>query len=226
VQSSYIPWKGYFDLIRHVDEFILFDDVQFTKRDWRNRNRIKTAHGPLWLSIPVQVKGRFLQPIKDTQISDGNWNRAHWRTIQTHYAQTPFYPQFKDLLEDLYLGCRHTALSEINYRFTAALCGVLGITTRLSWSMDYQLASEEKTERLVALCQQADATEYLSGPRARDYIDPSRFERAGISLTYFDYEGYPEYAQAYPPFDHFVSIIDLILHTGADAPAHMLPLHK
>jgi hypothetical protein len=224
VQSSYIPWKGYFDLIRHVDEFILFDDVQFTKRDWRNRNRIKTQQGPLWLSIPVQVKGRFLQPIKDTQISDSKWNISHWRTIQAHYAQAPYYPQFKDMFEDLYLGCTHTSLSEINYRFTAALCSVLGIKTRLSWSMDYKLAAEEKTERLVALCQQAHVTEYLSGPRARDYIDPSRFEQAGIALTFFDYEGYPEYPQMYPPFDHFVSIVDLILHTGADARSYMMPL--
>jgi len=101
VQSSYIPWKGYFDLIRHVDEFILFDDVQFTKRDWRNRNRIKTPQGPLWLSIPVQVKGRYLQAIKDTVVSDPAWSRTHWRTIRSNYAKAPFFPQFKDALEDL-----------------------------------------------------------------------------------------------------------------------------
>ena len=224
MQSSYIPWKGYFDLIRHVDEFILLDDVQFTRRDWRNRNRIKTTRGALWLSVPVQVKGRFLQAIKDTQISDGGWNRSHWRTIQAHYAQAPYYRQFRDMLEELYLGCTDTSLSRVNYRFIAALCGVLDIKTRLSWSMDYQLNTQGKTERLVALCQKTCATEYLSGPRARDYIDSSQFERAGINVRYFDYDGYPEYPQLYPPFDHFVSIIDLILHTGPNAPAHMLPL--
>jgi WbqC-like protein family len=222
VQSSYIPWKGYFDLIRHVDEFILFDDVQFTKRDWRNRNRIKTPRGPLWLSIPVQVKGRYLQAIKDTVVSDPAWSRMHWQTIRSNYAKAPFFPQFKDALEDLFLGCDHASLSEVNYRFTAGLCRMLGIGTRLSWSMSY-VVSPGKTERLVSLCRQAGATQYVSGPAARSYIDPVRFEEAGITLSFFDYAGYPEYRQLYPPFDHFVSVIDLILHTGADAPAYMLP---
>jgi hypothetical protein len=220
VQSSYIPWKGYFDLIRHVDEFILFDDVQFTKRDWRSRNRIKTPNGPRWLSIPVRVKGRYLQAIKDTVVSDPGWNRTHWQTIRSHYAKAPFFPHFKDALEDLFLGCPHASLSEVNYRFITGLCQLLGISTKLSWSMDYVLVPGQ-TARLVDLCRQAGATEYISGPAARDYIDPLQFEHAGITLSFFDYSGYPEYPQLYPPFDHFVSVIDLILSTGADAPAYM-----
>jgi hypothetical protein len=221
VQSSYIPWKGYFDLIRHVDEFILFDDVQFTKRDWRSRNRIKTPHGPHWLSIPVRVKGRYLQAIKDTCVSDPTWNRAHWQTIRSHYVKAPFFREFKDAMEELFLGCDHESLSRVNHRFTAGLCQMLGITTRLSWSMDY-VVEPGQTERLVGLCQQAGATEYVSGPAARQYIDALQFERAGITLSFFDYSGYPEYSQLYPPFEHFVSVVDLILNTGADAPQYML----
>ena len=213
------------DLIRHVDEFILFDDVQFTKRDWRSRNRIKTADGPLWLSIPVRVKGRYLQAIKDTVVSDPAWNRIHWQTIRSHYAKAPCFRQFQDAFEDLFLGCDHASLSHINYRFTAGLCQMLGISTRLSWSMDY-VTMPGQTERLVSLCQQAGATEYLSGPAARTYIDPLQFERAGITLSFFDYLGYPEYQQLHPPFDHFVSVVDLILNTGADAPAYMLAVRQ
>jgi hypothetical protein len=221
VQSSYIPWKGYFDLIRSVDEFILFDDVQFTKRDWRNRNRIKSSSGPLWLTIPVEVKGRYLQEIKDTKVSDPHWNQRHWRSIQSSYARAPYYPAYRAQLEALYLGCDSASLSEINYRFLSGLCALLSIETPLTWSMHYAVREADPTERLVGLCRQAGATEYLSGPSARSYIDPSRFEHAGITLAYMDYNGYPEYEQLYPPFDHQVSMIDLLVHTGPAALACM-----
>lgn len=220
VQSSYIPWKGYFDLIRHADEFVLFDDVQFTKRDWRNRNRIKSPQGPQWLSIPVKVKGLYLQSIKDTVVSDTTWNENHWRTIQGHYARAPFFGSFKGAIAELFLGCAETSLSAINHRMIAGLCQILGITTKVSWSMDYPIVPGQ-TERLVSVCEQAGATEYISGPAARSYIDAGLFEKAGIALTFFNYDGYPEYPQLYPPFDHYVSVIDLILNTGPDALRYM-----
>jgi hypothetical protein len=224
VQSSYIPWKGYFDLIRRVDEFILYDDVQYTKRDWRNRNRIKSPNGPMWLTIPVEVKGRYLQPIKDTKISDRRWNERHWRSIQASYARAPYYAAYKAALEDLYCGCVSASLSEINFRFLSRLCELLSIDTRLSWSMDYTGVETEPTERLVAMCRRAGATEYLSGPAAKAYLDPAQFDTAGVTLTFMDYRGYPEYHQLHPPFDHHVSLIDLLVHTGQGALAHMLPL--
>jgi hypothetical protein len=222
VQSCYIPWKGYFDLIRHVDEFILFDDVQFTKRDWRSRNRIKTGHGGMWLTVPVSTKGKYYQAIKDTEVSDPGWFHDHWRTIESHYAKAPFFRAYKAELEDLYRGCTDSHLSQINRRLTEGLCRMLGITTKLSWSMDYTVV-DGKTERLVSLCRQAGATEYLSGPAARDYIDPALFAAENVALRFFDYTGYPEYPQLYPPFDHYVSAIDLIVHTGPDAHRYLLP---
>jgi hypothetical protein len=224
VQSSYIPWKGYFDLIRRVDEFILYDDVQYTKRDWRSRNRIKSPNGPLWLTIPVEVKGRYHQPIKDTKISDRRWNERHWRSIQANYARAPCYAEYKPALEDLYRGCDSASLSEINFRFLSGLCRLLPIDAHLSWSMNYDNVETDTTARLVALCRQAGATEYLSGPAARAYIEPALFADAGIALTFMDYGGYPEYPQLHPPFDHHVSLIDLLVHTGPDALANMLPL--
>src|SRR4051812_48470635 len=180
LQSSYIPWKGYFDLIRSVDEFVLLDDVQYTRRDWRNRNRIKTPSGPIWLTIPVNSKGRYLEPIKDITISDETWPRKHWQTIKASYARAPHFARYADAFEELYSECtEHVRLSTINYKWISAICRVLNIQTRVSWSMDYMLA-EGKTERLVSICTQAGADTYISGPAAHAYIDPLLFTSANI----------------------------------------------
>jgi hypothetical protein len=223
VQSNYIPWKGYVDLIRAVDEFILYDDAQYTRRDWRNRNKVKTPAGIQWLTIPVEVKGKYYQAIKDVQISDTAWTKTHWQTIVHNYARARGFREYCAALEDLYLGTTERYLSEINYRFLTAVSRMLGIKTKVSWSMDYHRV-EGKTERLVDLCKQTGATEYLSGPSARGYIDEALFQAEGIALRYVDYAGYPEYAQLYPPFEHTVSVIDLILNTGSDAPKYLKSL--
>ena len=221
VQSNYIPWKGYFDLINSVDEFILFDDMQYTRRDWRNRNRIKTQHGVAWLTIPVQVKGGYWdQRIRDTVVSDPNWNRLHWKTIVHSYSRAHYFPQYRELFEHLYLGTVDERLSLINYRFLTAICEILGIRTRISFSMDYSI-KDGKTERLVDLCRQAGAAQYLSGPAAQSYIDAAQFQEAGIGLSFMDYSGYPEYPQLYPPFEHAVSIIDLLLNEGPNSAGYM-----
>lgn len=220
VQSSYIPWKGYFDLIASVDEFILLDDVQYTRRDWRNRNRIKTPGGLQWLTIPVAVKGRFTQRICDTEVSDRRWSERHWRTIRAFYSRAAGFADLSARLERLYSGCRETLLSRINYRFLRAICDELGIRTRLSWSMDYR-AEGSKGDRLLALCRQAGATEYVSGPAARAYLNETAFEQAGIAVSWFDYSGYPEYRQLFPPFEHSVSIVDLLLNEGPSARTFM-----
>lgn len=224
VQSSYIPWKGYFDLIGSVDEFILYDDRQFTRRDWRNRNRIKTSRGAQWLTIPVETKGRYDQRIDETIIGDPGWAVRHWKTIQHNYALAPYFADCRDLLEHLYRTSTERRLSFVNRRFLEAIAGALGIRTTLSWSTDYD-AHGAKTERLVSLCRAAGATEYVTGPSARSYLDESAFENAGIQVSYFDYSGYPEYEQLHPPFDHAVTILDLMLNTGSEAPRYMKRLH-
>ena len=221
VQSNYIPWKGYFDLIHSVDEFILFDTAQYTRRDWRNRNRIKTRTGLQWLTIPVGTKGQFLDRIDNIAVSDRTWNRRHWRTIVANYANARHFETVGPALEALFLGCTDLSLSKINVRFLQGICSLLGIHTRFSHSSDYSLV-DGRTERLVSLCLQAGADEYLSGPAASSYIDPERFREAGIRLKYFDYGGYPEYRQLFPPFEHRVSIIDLLLNEGRDAGRYML----
>jgi hypothetical protein len=220
VQSNYIPWKGYFDLIGSVDECVLFDDVQYTRRDWRNRNRIKTPNGCIWLTIPVQVKGRYYQKIKDTEVSDQRWRAHHWKSIQANYARAPYFAMYKDWLADLYLASEAAFLSQVNYQFLAAFCTVLGITTRLTWSRQYELLPG-KTERLVAICQQAGANVYLSGPAAKTYLDEILFNDAGIAVEWMKYDGYPEYHQLFPPFEHAVSIVDLLLNEGPQATRYM-----
>lgn len=163
VQSNYIPWPGYFDLINSVDEFVLFDAMQYTRRDWRNRNKIKTPQGPAWLTIPVQTKGKYFQKICDTKVSGSSWREKHWRSIKNFYSRAPFFNTYQAFFEELYLGCEAEYLSQINFRFLSALCDLLGIPTRLSWSSQYELPAG-KTQRLVAVCRQAGATDYAVRP--------------------------------------------------------------
>lgn len=203
-----------------MDEFILFDDVQYTRRDWRNRNRIKTPRGAQWLSIPVKVAGRYLQTIRDTEIDAAGWPRAHWTAIAQNYAAAPAFRQHGPFLEELYRGTTATRLSDVNERFLRAICGLLGIETAITRSMDYELVAG-KTERLIHLCRQSGASEYVSGPSARRYLDVGAFSEAGIAVRFIDYDGYPEYPQLHGAFDHHVSIIDLILNLGPAATAHM-----
>lgn len=218
LQSNYIPWKGYFDIINQVDEFVLFDDAQYTKNDWRNRNQIKTKSGLMWLTIPI-VRN-FGQKIKDAQSADQKWRKKHWRSISESYAKARCFNLYKDQFEELYLGSTEKYLSKINFRFIITICKILGIKTKISWSMDYSLLPE-KTERLVNICQQAGAREYISGPAAKEYIDEEIFAGSGIKLSYMDYTGYPEYNQLFPPFEHSVSIVDLLFNEGPKAKTYM-----
>ncbi len=215
LQSNYIPWKGYFDIINSVDEFIIFDDVQYTKNDWRNRNKIKTSQGLQWLTIPVQQESLH-QSIRDTRISRKEWARKHWQALLLNYARAPYFSQYKSLFEELYLNCTEEYLSQINFRFIQVINQLLGIHTRLSWSWEYEVPSG-KTTRLVALVKSVSGTEYISGPAAKDYLNESYFAAQGIKVSWMDYSGYPEYNQLYPPFEHGVTILDLLFMEGPNA---------
>jgi hypothetical protein len=219
LQSNYIPWKGYFDLIGLVDEFVLFDDVQYTKNDWRNRNRIKTQQGDAWLTIPVEHSGRFGQRIDEVRVAGDRWRRKHWRSIVQSYGSAPFFVLYRERLEELY-GESDELLSHVNRRFIEGLCDLLGLHTRISSSTDYPVA-EGKTARLVEICRSLHASTYLSGPAARDYLDETLFAAAGVSVEYMDYSGYREYPQLYPPFEHRVSVVDLLLAVGPEAQRYL-----
>ena len=220
VQSNYIPWKGYFDLINSVDELILYDSVQYTRRDWRNRNRIKTRDGCRWLTIPVEVKGRYLQSIAHTRISDLGWRAKHLETVRHSYRRAPFFETYEPLLAGIYEGASSPFLSEVNERFIVEICRLLGITTTISRSSQYDLV-EGRNERLISLCRQSGAQRYVSGPAARAYLETARFAESSITVEWMDYSGYPEYPQLHPPFEHEVTIIDLLLNVGPLAPKYM-----
>jgi len=220
VQSNYIPWKGYFDLINTVDEFIVYDDVQYTRRDWRNRNRIRTPRGVAWLTIPVRVKGRYHQRIDETRVSDPNWAKTHWKTIQHNYAAAPHFSGYGERFEAAYRGADSDRLTDINRLFIGLICEILGIATPITSSSDYG-AGGRKTERLVNLCLGAKAAEYVTGPAAKAYLDERAFRDAGIAISYIDYSGYPEYQQRLPCFEHAVTVLDLICNTGSRARSYM-----
>ena len=221
VQSNYVPWKGYFDLMNSVDEFILYDDAQYTRRDWRNRNRIKTPHGAQWMTIPVLVKGRYHQRINETVVSDGSWARDHWDRLSHSYGRAVHFRAYREVVREWYEAAgRQSFLSQVNHTFLCGIFELLGIRARITWSMDYELA-DGRTERLVGLCKQARAGTYVSGPAARAYLDESLFAAEGIDVRYIDYGGYPEYPQPFPPFEHAVTVLDLLFSTGPDAPRYM-----
>lgn len=217
-QSNYIPWKGYFDMIAAVDEFVLYDDMQFTKNDWRNRNKIKTPKGIEWLSIPV---GQAIdRRIRDVAIPNTIWQEKHWRTIEVNYRRAPFFSEIAAVIEPLYRDRVHTNLSAVNREFIDVICKYLGIHTKISNNWDYDL-TEGKTERLVDLCRQTGATEYISGPAAKAYIDEQQFAEKNLKLTWFDYENYSVYSQLWGEFSHAVSILDLMFNCGQNARRYM-----
>ncbi len=218
IQSNYIPWKGYFDMIAAVDEFIFYDHVQYTKKDWRNRNRIKTPQGLFWLTIPVGADIR--RRICDVLLRDKAWGPAHWRVLEANYRRARFFDEVAAWLAPLYLQNKHSHLSTSNRAFVEAICAYLGIRTKLEWSYNYRIEGD-RTESIVNLCAQAGATEYVVGPAARAYLDETAFATRGITVTWFDYGGYPPYPQLWPPFEHQVSILDLLFNCGPSSPRYM-----
>jgi hypothetical protein len=215
-QSNYIPWKGYFDSIAAVDVFVVYDDMQYTKRDWRNRNLVKTPQGSKWMSIPVEVKGKFFQKINETKVSDLSWTKSHLGILKQNYAKTKCFKDVFPWVEELYYSCNYSYLTDINLHFIRAINSYLGITTELRSSTEFQL-HEEKTQRLVNICKDVDGTDYFSGPAAKAYMDIEKFKSENVAVHFWEYSGYAEYEQLYPPFDHGVSIFDLIFNEGKDS---------
>lgn len=219
LQPSYIPWRGYFDQIYRADCFVFYDDVQYDKRGWRNRNRIKTHDGAQWLTIPVHSRGAQVEkiPICEIEIDwEQPWAERHLRTLQSSYAKAPYFRQYLPWLEEVY-SRRPRLLADFTVPLTIELAGHLGIEhTQFLRSSELQGITGQKTERLVQILNRLDADQYLSGPSARDYIKEDQFLSAGIQLEYIEYN-YPEYLQLHPPFDPFVSVLDLLFMTGKNA---------
>jgi hypothetical protein len=219
LQSNYIPWKGYFDIIHDVDLFVFYDDVQYTKNDWRNRNRIKTPGGLLWLTIPT---GSALdRRVCDVRLSDAHWAQKHWKSLRQFYSSAPYFKHYEPFFKEIYLGSRWETLSELNHYMIRSIArDILGIETQFADSRDFRMEGA-RLDRLMNLIESIGAESYVSGPSARSYIDENRFVASGIELIYKSYAGYPEYPQLHPPFEHAVSIVDLLFNAGPDAPQYI-----
>ena len=215
-QSNYIPWKGYFDSIQKVDVFVIYDDMQYTKRDWRNRNLIKTVNGLKWLSIPVQVKGKYFQKINETLVSDPDWSEKHFNLIKESYRKAPYFKSHICWIESLYSNCNQDNLSHINQYFIENINEFLGINTKILRSEEFQLV-EGKTEKLLAICNDLNISDYYTGPAAKEYIQENLFTQDNISVHYLDYSDYPIYPQINGVFEHGVSVLDLIFNLGEQA---------
>jgi hypothetical protein len=222
LQSSYIPWKGYFDIIAAVDTFVIYDEVQFTSQDWRSRNRIKTQHGLQWLSIPVG--NHISRRIDETVVADGRWTRKHLATLRQSMAAAPYATDVFSVLAPVYEELAHERyLSRINVRLIEAITTVLGIDTNIISSSDvpYDRAGDP-TQRLVSMCESLEAATYISGPSAAAYMDTQRFTEAGIDLVYTNYAGYLEYPQLHGTFEHAVTVVDLLANMGSQARGFLL----
>ncbi|MHC1771034.1 MAG: WbqC family protein [Flexilinea sp.] len=219
LQSNYIPWKGYFDIIHDVDLFLFYDEVQYTKNDWRNRNRIYTQTGVEWLTIPVSAG--LDSSIDQAKIVKDRWQMKHYQSLLTSYSKAPFFKLYREFLEFVYLESIWDELYLLNrFLIEKVSTEFLKITTKFGDSRSYQSAGSGH-EKLLSLVKSTGAESYLSGPAAMHYLKTEDYEKAGIKLRWKDYSGYPEYPQLFRPFEQKVSIFDLLFNTGPDAPYYI-----
>jgi hypothetical protein len=220
IQSCYIPWKGFFDLIGRCDEYVIYDSVQFVKGHWHNRNRIKTVDGLKWLTIPVVTSGRLGQPIDQVEI-EKPWADRHWRTLELHYKRAPYFEQIAPTVKRWYERAdKQARLTDVNEIFLRGIAELLNLGTRIVRDAAYP-AEGAKTERVLAIARAAGADRYLSGPSAQVYLDESMFAAAGIKPEWMSYQGYPEYPQLHGGFEHAVTALDLLFNTGQDASRYL-----
>lgn len=221
LQSNYIPWKGYFDLISAVDEFVIFDEMQFTKRDWRNRNQIKTPNGMKWLTVPVKTKGSFNQKIIDTQIDGDEWVENHIKSLEHNYSGAKFFNEILTIIKPIYLEKKFNYISDLNLEFIKAICNYLEIDTKILNSSDLGVLNDGKTDRLVDICKKLKGKIYVSGIAAKNYIEFDKFNKEKIKVEWFDYDGFVEYPQLWGEFSHNVTILDLLFNCGKKSKHYM-----
>lgn len=218
IQSNYLPWKGYFDIIRNVDIFVFGDNAQYTKGDWRNRNRIKTPDGIKWLTVPVR-HGSIRKKIFEVEINNSvQWTKKQRGQIEISYSKTDYYECYKKDIVDIFTK-GFGGLSELNIFTIKKISRLLGIATEFVNAQD--ITSQTKTEGIIDICANIGADNYISGPSAKNYIDESQLANHNITLHYHNYGGYPEYPQLWGSFEHHISILDVIFNCGEEAPYYI-----
>jgi len=215
LQPSFLPWLGFFEQLHRSDVFVLYDDVQFEKGSWRNRNRIKTANGPQWITVPVLQKGLGSQLIKDVQINtDVPWQKKQIKTITQNYSKAPFFAKYADNLFDR-LNRSWEKLNELNVELIGWIAKELGISTEIVFASELGVYGSG-TQRLIDVIKAFNGTGFYEGSAGRNYIDHSLFEKSEILITYQDYT-HPTYPQLYGDFVSHLSIIDLMFNCGEDS---------
>jgi len=223
IQSNYIPWRGYFDIIDEVDLFLFHDDLQYTKNDWRNRNKIKTKKGAKWLTVPVKYK-KVNQLIKNTEIDySQNWQKKHINLIKENYSKATF---FKQISEEFFgiINVKYKSISELNVTIIKWILKKFKINTKISFVEDFNIKGT-KTDKLINVLKKVNAKCYLSGPAGKNYIENEKFKKNNISLEYKSYEYY-EYPQLYNDFLNNLSILDLIFNCGFTEKKYLKSLKK
>ncbi|MGA7723579.1 MAG: WbqC family protein [Ignavibacteriaceae bacterium] len=213
IQSNYIPWKGYFDFIDDVDLFVFHDDLQYTKGDWRNRNKIKTISSTTWLTVPVKYRST-IQLIAETEIDySQRWQQKHLNQIKENYHRAPFFGRIFNEFSQILLD-KYETISNLNLSLIKWIMNKLNIKTPVILASELKPIGS-KTERLIDILTKLNASAYLSGPSAENYLDYTLFENSGIGLAYKTYN-YKEYTQQFQPFDGTVTVLDLMFNKGFD----------
>lgn len=216
LQSNYLPWKGYFDIINDVDLFVFYDEVQYTKNDWRNRNIIYSPQGLSWITVPVTYS--LGQTIKETKITaKSEWYKVHWNKLENAYKKAPYWNKYNDFFYDCCFNHTWEFLSDLNqYLIKAISRKFLKIETQFEKSENF-FSEGSRADKLLSLLLSIGAAEYISGPAAKAYLPEDKFKQAGINVIWKDYSKYKVYRQMRDPFEHRVSIVDLLFNLGEDA---------
>lgn len=217
LQPNYIPWKGVFDLISRVDVFVFYDDVQYTVKDWRSRNKIKTKDGELWLSVPVKTKGLRDQLICDAEISEPNqWRKKHYKSIKSNYQGAKYFKDYEYLLEDIYLGEPWKKIADLDIFATKLIAKALDIDVEWHNASDLAQDGGKDGEKVIKICKKLGCDYFINGPTAKGFMNDDLFKENDIVLDYIEYD-YPEYKQLHEPFCHHVSVLDVIFNCGPEA---------
>jgi hypothetical protein len=210
-QPQYLPWLGYFDKIDKADIFVLLDTVQFKKNEWQNRNKIKTAQGWQWLTVPVTYK--YPQLINEVMINNRvNWQHKHRQALLSNYKKAPYYDDIEDKLRDI-LSSSWEYISELNIEALKRLVAVLGIDTEIYVASELGAFPEDPDERLVAITKHFDAGMYLAGIGGKGYMNLDTYKKSGVEVIFQDFK-HPVYGQLFGEFEPFMSIVDLIFNHG------------
>lgn len=215
LQPNYIPWKGVFDLIDQVDTFVFYDDVQYTKRDWRNRNKIRTSNGDVWLSVPVKSnRGDLICEVTINNESD--WQKKHYQSIKTNYSKAPYFSEYSYLLDEIYINRTWNSLNDLNVFTTKLIAKALDIDCKWVKASDLKIDGSKDGDKVIKICKELNCNYFINGPASKEFMNEELFKKEDITLDYIDYS-YPEYDQLHTPFNHYVTVLDLIFCCGPKA---------